>query len=143
MDYNPQSFWSISSEELLEKFLVTPTGLTNDEVKERLSGYGPNRLKPQKRSDTFSLFIGQFKSPIIIILLFATVLSLFLHNLADASIILTIVDSCNNVNSSLHTYRKSFWIHTPEPFYMFTFIDDCGCVCYRRGNCQNNFLQKG
>jgi magnesium-translocating P-type ATPase len=91
MDYNPQSFWSISSEELLKKFLVTPAGLTTYEANQRLASYGANRLKPQKRSDTFSLLIGQFKSPIIIILLFATILSLFLHNIVDASIILTIV----------------------------------------------------
>jgi len=91
MDYNPQSFWSISTEELLRKLLVTPAGLTTDEAKKRLESYGANRLKPPKKSDAFSLFIGQFKSPIILILLFATVLSFFLHNIIDASIILTIV----------------------------------------------------
>ena len=91
MDYNPQSFWSISSEELLKNLHVTLTGLTVDEAKERLTSYGANRLKPQKRSDAFTLLIAQFKSPIIIILLFATGLSLFLHNPVDASIILTIV----------------------------------------------------
>jgi Mg2+-importing ATPase len=91
MDYNPQSFWSISSEELLKNLHITLTGLTTDEAKERLISYGANRLKPQKRSDAFTLLIAQFKSPIIIILLFATGLSLFLHNPVDASIILTIV----------------------------------------------------
>ncbi len=91
MDYNPQSFWSISSEELLKNLRITLSGLTTDEAKERLISYGANRLKPQKRSGAFSLLIAQFKSPIIIILLFATGLSLFLHNPVDASIILTIV----------------------------------------------------
>ena len=66
-------------------------GLTTGEAKKRLLDYGANRLKPQKRSDAFTLLIGQFKSPIILILLFATVLSLFLHNIVDASIILAIV----------------------------------------------------
>ena len=59
--------------------------------KKRLISYGSNGLKPQKRSDTFTLLISQFKSPIILILLGATVLSLFLHNITDASIILGIV----------------------------------------------------
>ena len=58
---------------------------------EKIKNSGPNRLKPQKRSDALFLLIAQFKSPIIIILLFATGLSLFLHNLVDASIIFTIV----------------------------------------------------
>jgi P-type Mg2+ transporter len=91
MDYNPQSFWSISSEELLNKLSVTQTGLTTDEAKERLASYGANHLKPPKRSGALTLLIAQFKSPIIIILLFATGLSFFLHNPVDALIILTIV----------------------------------------------------
>ena len=48
-------------------------------------------LNLQKRWVAFSLLIAQFKSPIILILLFATGLSFFLHNPADALIILTIV----------------------------------------------------
>jgi len=91
MEQNIQSFWSISTTELLKKLQVTVSGLTTNEAKDRLKDYGPNRLKPQKRSDAFTLLLSQFKSPIILILLAATCLSIFLHNLVDASIILTIV----------------------------------------------------
>ena len=91
MDQNPQSFWSISVKELYKSLQATANGLTNVEAKKRLASYGVNSLKPQKRSDAFTLLISQFKSPIILILLFATGLSLFLHNLVDASIILAIV----------------------------------------------------
>ena len=91
MEQNFQSFWSISTTELLKKLQVTVSGLTSNEAKDRLKEYGPNRLKPQKRSDAFTLLLSQFKSPIILILLAATCLSIFLHNLVDASIILTIV----------------------------------------------------
>ncbi len=91
IDQNSYSFWSISVTELLKNFQATLTGLTSEEAKNRLTNYGANRLKPQKRSDAFTLLIAQFKSPIILILLFATGLSLFLHNIVDASIILTIV----------------------------------------------------
>jgi Mg2+-importing ATPase len=84
-------FWNMQPSELLNKLEVTSTGLTTDEAKKRIATYGSNRLKPKKRSDSFSQLIAQFKSPIIIILLFATGLSLFLHNIADASIILAIV----------------------------------------------------
>jgi len=91
MEQNFQSFWSISTTELLKKLQVTVSGLTSNEAKDRLKEYGLNRLKPQKRSDAFTLLLSQFKSPIILILLAATGLSIFLHNLVDASIILTIV----------------------------------------------------
>src|SRR5674476_164455 len=86
-----ENFWSIPTTELLGRLEATTAGLTTGEAKKRLTDYGANRLKPQKRSDAFTLLIGQFKSPIILILLFATILSLFLHNIVDASIIFTIV----------------------------------------------------
>jgi len=91
MDPISHPFWSVSATESLGKFQTTVTGLTSDEAKKRLIDFGANRLKPQKRSNTFTLLIGQFKSPIILILLSASILSLFLHNIVDASIILAIV----------------------------------------------------
>ena len=91
MDQNPQPFWSIPLSELLTRLQVTVSGLTTAEARKRLTSFGANRLKPQRRSGAFTLLVSQFKSPIILILLLATGLSLFLHNVVDASIILTIV----------------------------------------------------
>lgn len=84
-------YWSIPVGELLDRLNATDEGLSSSEAKSRLLTFGANRIKPKKRSDFFSLFIAQFKSPIILILLFATGLSFFVHDPADAIIILTIV----------------------------------------------------
>jgi P-type Mg2+ transporter len=91
MDQNLQSFWNISINELFKMLQSSESGLTSNEARKRFIEYGANRLKPQKRSDTLTLLVAQFKSPIILILLFATGLSLFLHNIIDASIIFAIV----------------------------------------------------
>ncbi|MCK9204525.1 MAG: magnesium-translocating P-type ATPase [Bacteroidales bacterium] len=91
MEQIPQSFWSSSGVDLISQLQSTTDGLETGEAKKRLAGFGANRLKPQKRSDAFTLLVAQFKSPIILILLLATGLSLFLHNMVDASIILAIV----------------------------------------------------
>src|SRR5665647_1254246 len=91
MEQKTQPFWSKNTKSCLNKLQITTSGITTAEAKKRLASYGANSLKPQKRSGTFMLLIGQFKSPIILILLAATVLSLFLHNFVDASIILSIV----------------------------------------------------
>jgi len=63
----------------------------DDEVQRRLLRYGSNLLKPKKKSDALTLLFAQFKSPIILILIFAAGLSFFLHNPIDATIILVIV----------------------------------------------------
>ena len=91
MDQLTKAFWSIPVNEIFQELESEKEGLTTDEAQKRLKSYGANRLKPQKRSDAFTLLIAQFKSPIILILLAATGLSLFLHNIVDASIIFTIV----------------------------------------------------
>lgn len=91
MDQNPQPFWSIPAAETIKNLQTKNSGLTTSEAQKRLISYGANRLKPKKRSDVFSLLISQFNSPIILILLFATGLSFFLHNFVDATIILIIV----------------------------------------------------
>jgi len=88
--YRP-AFWSIPAPELFRQLQTTPQGLTSNEAEQRIARYGFNLLKPKKRSDTLSLLIAQFKSPIILILLFAAGLSFFLHDPADAFIILVIV----------------------------------------------------
>ena len=65
--------------------------MTSAEAEQRLTRYGPNRIKAKSRTDALTLFVGQFKSPIIIILLLAAGLSLFLRDAADAFIIIAIV----------------------------------------------------
>jgi Mg2+-importing ATPase len=91
MNQLPPAFWSIAAADLLKTLEAAKEGLTGSEAKKRLALYGANRLKPQKRSNVLTLLISQFKSPIILILIFATGLSFFLHDPVDAFIILSIV----------------------------------------------------
>ena len=65
--------------------------MTGNEAEKRITKYGINLLTPKKRSDSFTLLIAQFKSPLIIILIFAGALSLFLGDSVNAAIILTII----------------------------------------------------
>ena len=85
------AFWSLSTTEMLQRLQSAPEGLTAGEARERLARYGSNLLKPAKRSDVVTLLFDQFKSPLILILFFATGLSFFLHEPVDAFIILAIL----------------------------------------------------
>jgi P-type Mg2+ transporter len=84
-------FWSKPLNDLPAPLHPPEGGLSASEAAQRLIKHGANRLKPQKRSDVLTLLISQFKSPIILILLFATGLSFLLRNYTDATIILIIV----------------------------------------------------
>jgi P-type Mg2+ transporter len=66
-------------------------GLTSEEARRRLSELGQNRIRNQRRTGPLALFIAQFKSPIILILIGAAIVSLFLQDRTDAILILAIV----------------------------------------------------
>jgi P-type Mg2+ transporter len=91
MNEIPKVFWSVPAPELLRRLNTSPQGLTYEDAGQRLTQFGENRLTPQKRLNVLSLLVSQFKSPIILILIFAAGLSYFLHDPTDALIILGII----------------------------------------------------
>jgi Mg2+-importing ATPase len=88
---NLEQFWSLSVGGLMEQLGASPAGLTTTEAKRRLRLYGHNRLRAAKRTDVLTLLLAQFKSPLILILLGAVILSFFLNEPVDALIIIAIV----------------------------------------------------
>ena len=87
----PSAFWSVSASKVLQQLGTAKEGLSSEEAARRLARYGSNLLRPQARSNALTLLVGQFKSPIVVLLLFATCLSFFLHDPVNALIILAIV----------------------------------------------------
>ncbi len=68
-----------------------PTGLSAEEVRGRQAAYGFNELQTETSVNPLIIFINQFKSFIIYILLFAVVFSLLIGEYVDTIIILTIL----------------------------------------------------
>ena len=85
------SYWSISAESLIELLQSRLDGLTEQQASERLAKFGANQLQTKRRAGPWPLLFSQFKSPIILILIGAAILSLFLQDTTDALIILAIV----------------------------------------------------
>ncbi|HEX5887244.1 MAG TPA: magnesium-translocating P-type ATPase [Pyrinomonadaceae bacterium] len=85
------SFWSLPAAELGALLETDLHGLTTNDVDSRLRHYGPNRLRAARKTDWLTLLLAQFKTPLILILLGASVVSFFLNEPIDASIIIAIV----------------------------------------------------
>jgi P-type Mg2+ transporter len=81
----------IPVDQLMETLNTSPQGLSADEVIARRTVYGPNAVVREKKLAALRQFTGQLKNPLIIILLFAAVVSIFLGELVDALIIIVIV----------------------------------------------------
>ena len=85
------TFWSLRVAELCALLETDLHGLTTADVNRRLRRYGPNRLRAARKTDWLTLLLAQFKTPLILILLGASVVSFFLKEPIDASIIIAIV----------------------------------------------------
>jgi P-type Mg2+ transporter len=81
----------IPVDQLLATQHTSLKGLSLEEVALRRASYGPNTVVRERKLAAFRQFIGQFRNPLILILLIAAVLSVFLAEIADAVIIIVIV----------------------------------------------------
>lgn len=77
-------------------------GLTNKEAENLLNIHGENKLVEKNKRTLFNMIIDQFKDFTIILLLIAAVLSMFLGEILDGSVIIGIVI----INAFLGTYQE-------------------------------------
>jgi Mg2+-importing ATPase len=87
----PTPYWSQPIDELLAELGSTPDGLTNAEARDRLARIGPNLLDARRRATALGLLIGQLKSPLVLILVFAATISAVVHEWVDAVVVLLVV----------------------------------------------------
>ncbi|PTQ89926.1 Ca2+-transporting ATPase [Nitrosomonas nitrosa] len=85
--------WHNQSTTELTNLLATDTekGLTDQEAAIRLTQYGPNKLRKGKRFSALTIFMAQFKSLIIWVLIGAAAISTALGEMVDGIAIIAIV----------------------------------------------------
>ena len=88
---DPAAFWSQPLERLLAATAASTAGLSADEAARRLARDGPNSIEVAHRHRGLRLLLAQFTSPIVLILVAATILAMALGDLADGLIILVII----------------------------------------------------
>ncbi|WP_411821891.1 magnesium-translocating P-type ATPase [Leptospira sp. 'Mane'] len=84
-------FWSLKEDEIFSKFETSRQGLSSAKVKEKSSEYDSKRFKKSEKNRLLPVLLSQFKSPLLVLLLFAAILSFFLHESVNAVIIISIV----------------------------------------------------
>lgn len=84
-------FHQQSSVEVMEMLDVTNQGLSDYDVQNRQEVNGYNELLEGKRTSTFSVFFGQFKDLLVIILLIAAFISFLLGEVESTIVIMIVV----------------------------------------------------
>ena len=72
-------FYNKSIKEIEKELNTKNTGLTTIEVTKRIKKYGKNTLPKKKKDSVLKIFFNEFKNPIIILLMFAVLASLFVN----------------------------------------------------------------
>jgi P-type Mg2+ transporter len=91
MNSSAVEYWSLRQEEALQLLSCSKNGISESEASLRLQRAGLNTLKKSPRSSGFLLFLSQFKSPITILLIAASLLAMALGDFTNALIILVII----------------------------------------------------
>lgn len=77
--------------EVFESIHSGENGLSAEEARDRLQKYGPNKLPDAKLDSLALIFFKQFQSPLIYILLLASLIVFFMGEFVDGSIILFVL----------------------------------------------------
>jgi Mg2+-importing ATPase len=85
------AFWSIAPEQLLTELRASRNGLSQNGAERRLKQYGPNTLQAGSQNTALGLLLNQFKSPLVLILVVAAIISVIAREWPDAVIVLAVV----------------------------------------------------
>lgn len=85
------AYWSIETNELLRRLETSASGLAGSEAASRLARFGRNTPASKSSTSALIVFARQFRSPLVLILIFAASVSAFVGEGQEAAIISAIV----------------------------------------------------
>src|SRR3990167_3120814 len=98
-----KNWHSLSIEEIFKEVKSGKSGIAGIEARERLEKFGRNVLPKEKPYSKIRLFLSQFNSPLIYILLTTVVISFLLKHYSDAIFILIVL----LINTSVGFYQEN------------------------------------
>jgi len=85
------NYYNKELDEIFQELNTGEHGLTKSETKKRLLKYGPNKLSETKADSLVIIFLRQFQSSLIFILLIATAVVFLMGEKTDGVVILTVL----------------------------------------------------
>ncbi|TXT58078.1 MAG: Calcium-transporting ATPase [Promethearchaeota archaeon] len=93
-----------SIDDVFNLFNTSLEGISEEEAEKRLEKYGKNEIKETKKKSKIVLFLSQFKDFLVIVLLFAAVISAIIGEIIE-SIIIWLIIIANAVLGFIQEYR--------------------------------------
>ncbi|MHB0869084.1 MAG: cation-translocating P-type ATPase [Chloroflexota bacterium] len=86
-----EPWYRLEAEDAIRRLDSSREGLSQEEAEERLRRFGPNRLERQKGPNPFVLFLRQFQSPLVYVLVIAGIVTALVGEYVDTAVILVVV----------------------------------------------------
>lgn len=88
---NKMEYYTSDLKELFDSLKTNEKGLTKREALIRIEKYGKNEIKVEKKINPLVIFINQFRSGVVYILIVALIISAFLREVVDSIVIASIL----------------------------------------------------
>ncbi|MDD5086890.1 MAG: HAD-IC family P-type ATPase, partial [Candidatus Nanoarchaeia archaeon] len=108
-------YYNYSVKKIFEELKTSEKGLSKKQAEKLLEKHGFNEIKEKKKISPFSIFLSQFKSPLIIILLAAVVATIVIGEITDA-ILISIIVIFNAVFGFVQEYKAEKSIEALKKF---------------------------
>lgn len=100
-----ENVWhALEKEAIFQKLDSGESGIEEREVKKRLKLFGPNTLQLKTSETIPRILLRQLHNPIVYVLIFSTLLALFLHKFTDSVVVFSIV-ILNTLIGFIQEYR--------------------------------------
>lgn len=86
-----KKYFSRSKEEIMKEFFITDKGFTKDEVDKLREKYGINEITECEKESALKIFLSQFKDFLVMILIFAGLISMITGNVESTVVIFVVI----------------------------------------------------
>jgi len=97
-------YYKLSLKEIYKKLKTSEKGITEKEAKKRLKKYKENIIERKKKIHPIKIFLTQFINPLVMVLIFATIISLAIQHYIDA-IVIAIILLLNAILGFIQEYK--------------------------------------
>ncbi len=104
-------YYSISSQETINKLQSNKEGLSQEEYKKRFKEIGPNTLPSKDKTNPLFLFLKQFKDLLVVILAIAAIIAYFAGHMVDVCVIVGVI-ILNALIGFFQEYKAERAIHS-------------------------------
>ena len=114
-----RKYWSMSNSDILDQMESSEEGLSPNEARERLARFGVNEIGKKKVRAGIFIFLSQFKNPLVLILLGASIVAAIVGEMTDGVIILVIA-AINGALGFFQEYRSEKAVEKLGKYISFT-----------------------